>query len=981
MPLTADMDSTIPQEILQAMGARARRVLRMLRVTTMESLLALTEEKVRSVHGIGLGTWKGIDRAIRQLARPDSSNTEALLHAGSDMAVSSPTPPFVGIVDQLGPRGRRALATLGISTATAFLSLTEEQVLSVPTIGQETWREIQRAKQLLIGVGQAACPVGDGPFSLEHLGYMPLYSRTPSPLLIVGRLHPTYHPDADMQELDLSTRARTVLAALRLTTLHQVLIVSPGALESQGNCGAKTVRDIQDAVRAFLMEKNGLCPTIEMSYISFEQMADCFLRIALHDNREMAVIRRRKGMGDGESTTLKELGTEFGVSRERIRQLEFKALERLRRPKTMRVLDPFWTAVQTLLVAVGGVERSATIAGALALHFRWCRVPDPAAVISFVTLHPQFMTCNDDSLILVDHVCPSCPRISNSLLTLVSDMTPEVPVCQATIALHAQCCAMCQQPTEVPEALSGALVEHVIRSRAELSSALRLWEGSVFTENFWHLRFGRLTPAIEGILKSRHSPMHFREVHAELRRWRGDTVSARLVHAALGHAENAVLWGRGEYIHANFVPEAESLVAQVEAWLLNALTTDIPCFSIVGAFARFRADCREHGIPSASALYSSLRKSQHHMLAYPRFPYVYRQEPGATHVPLSVVIEDWLRDAGDVVPYSRIRKLLCDEMGLKGYQMTCLHGRLANVIRTDDRGFVHLSALGIREEELAGLITHVEALFNNGQSCISIQKVFSGKAVTCHELGITGPRMLFSLLKRFAANRFDLGHYPLVRMLATEHGDESRGVTAEVLAFLADQGRPCTYAELEERFVDECEYAHHTVYAAFTRKDVNRYLRSCIVHRCVLGWTNDKQATLEELAQGVCEEAMAAGQYCGQVDTLLAEHEAALPTLDHGCQWTRVLLADLLDHGVATVLIGNAGNAFVVKPNRHDISNLGDLVQCMLNREYHGAASIEELSHRLRDTGVVQKSLTPGMLSRQTKVAVVDGYVLLKELV
>ncbi|HXU97876.1 MAG TPA: sigma-70 family RNA polymerase sigma factor, partial [Jiangellaceae bacterium] len=47
--------------------------------------------------------------------------------------------------------------------------------------------------------------------------------------------------------------------------------------------------------------------------------------------RERAVVRLRYGLDDGEARTLEEVGRHFGVTRERVRQIEAKTLSKLRR--------------------------------------------------------------------------------------------------------------------------------------------------------------------------------------------------------------------------------------------------------------------------------------------------------------------------------------------------------------------------------------------------------------------------------------------------------------------------------------------------------------------------------------------------------------------------------------------------------------------------------------------------------------------------
>jgi RNA polymerase primary sigma factor len=57
--------------------------------------------------------------------------------------------------------------------------------------------------------------------------------------------------------------------------------------------------------------------------------------------REGKVLKMRFGLGDGNEHTLEEVGQQFKVTRERIRQIEAKALRKLKHPSRSRKLRSF----------------------------------------------------------------------------------------------------------------------------------------------------------------------------------------------------------------------------------------------------------------------------------------------------------------------------------------------------------------------------------------------------------------------------------------------------------------------------------------------------------------------------------------------------------------------------------------------------------------------------------------------------------------
>ena len=67
-------------------------------------------------------------------------------------------------------------------------------------------------------------------------------------------------------------------------------------------------------------------------------MTKCLTRL-LRESRRICVLRF--GMNDGRARTLEEVGREFDVTRERIRQIEAKALRKLRHPSRSRKLRDY----------------------------------------------------------------------------------------------------------------------------------------------------------------------------------------------------------------------------------------------------------------------------------------------------------------------------------------------------------------------------------------------------------------------------------------------------------------------------------------------------------------------------------------------------------------------------------------------------------------------------------------------------------------
>lgn len=89
----------------------------------------------------------------------------------------------------------------------------------------------------------------------------------------------------------------------------------------------------------FIEDKEAVCPASATAYLMLQEQMEKVLETLTE--REQKVLRLRFGIEDGYPRTLEEVGTVFHVTRERIRQIEAKALRKLRHPKRSRKLKGF----------------------------------------------------------------------------------------------------------------------------------------------------------------------------------------------------------------------------------------------------------------------------------------------------------------------------------------------------------------------------------------------------------------------------------------------------------------------------------------------------------------------------------------------------------------------------------------------------------------------------------------------------------------
>jgi RNA polymerase primary sigma factor len=117
--------------------------------------------------------------------------------------------------------------------------------------------------------------------------------------------------------------------------VRQILRVSQGPVSLETPMGEEKDSHLGD----FIEDADAIVPVDAASFILLQEQ----LELVLHtlSEREKKVIQLRFGLLDGHPRTLAEVGREFRVSRERIRQVESKTLSKLRHPSLSQKLRDY----------------------------------------------------------------------------------------------------------------------------------------------------------------------------------------------------------------------------------------------------------------------------------------------------------------------------------------------------------------------------------------------------------------------------------------------------------------------------------------------------------------------------------------------------------------------------------------------------------------------------------------------------------------
>jgi RNA polymerase primary sigma factor len=173
------------------------------------------------------------------------------------------------------------------------------------------------------------------------------YGREPTPEEVWKALEETtpetihkvlHHYDRLLQEYGREPTPEEIAKAIGAVTpekVEEILKLSQEPISLETPIGEEEDSHLAD----FIEDRSAPAPAEAASYqLLKEQIEDVLSTLT---ERERRVLQLRFGLEDGRSRTLEEVGREFNVTRERIRQIEAKALRKLRHPSRSKKLRDF----------------------------------------------------------------------------------------------------------------------------------------------------------------------------------------------------------------------------------------------------------------------------------------------------------------------------------------------------------------------------------------------------------------------------------------------------------------------------------------------------------------------------------------------------------------------------------------------------------------------------------------------------------------
>ncbi len=770
-PYTNDYSKVLEFEFRCPLRFKERKALVKLGVRTIEDFLKADLSEVLELGGMGQGTYEALARKQAELEETRREN-------GSFMPPLAELP--VSRFVSLTLKEAKTLRSLKVHTLGEFLYFDTRHVLRVRSVGTTT-QESLLAKQesLFARFGQEVPPpvarsengasellreeFATKGATISRLRRLPLWCECDAGVLSPDDLHPSYRSEFPVTGLGLSQKGRLACETLSITTVGALLLTPYHRVVEVPTCGRKTVAKIRESLIAFLAPSS----RARLDTRSYSAFIDSIFKPIVPEARRRKILCARAA-GTLGPVPLGEVGAEFNLSRERIRQVEKSIKTRILNPVTELRLEPLRRILEDLLRDAGCVCPVTELGKSLSRRFHWKQAVPGAMATLFIEMLPgSFKLIADTWCVFADYHCAECDVLRRVVAECFSEccqpLRREIPLEFFRSKLSERMTVACRECSHYPATWS--IPEEVVRilwvRYPECFKGFHL-DGCTIVSNLARGRNDRfLSTLLTRILQEAGGPLSLKEIHRAVaveQRDAGRKYDCERMRHTLNSMVEAgrgiMLWNRGGvYIHRDFVDTRAGILKKVEREILQRLSSNqSPQMSLYSLHEKYSVPCGEAGFPSVYALFSALKLRRHSRLSFLRAPYVTLSGSGIRRKSsVAKLLEDYIRQRGAEISRDELHEHASEFLGMAGRHLHNLIPQLKNVLKTDN-GFLHVDNFGPDAGAIAKLTRRIRAILKKHPEA-SAEFLFRRTEESCLRLGIRGPLMLASVLQHFANDR------------------------------------------------------------------------------------------------------------------------------------------------------------------------------------------------------------------------------------
>lgn len=267
--------------------------------------------------------------------------------------------------------------------------------------------------------------------------------------------------------------------------------------------------------------------------------------LRLLSKKEREVIEKRFNLNHTRKHTLEEIGKSFDVTRERIRQIEKSALQKLKRNVFTTALPSIFDYAREILQEHGGVLKEEDFFNTLTERTNLGRIFDREAVRLALKLDQSFELVGNTIQLHPYIQVKNMKDIDEALIKRICFAAEKILLENGDVMKKDQLFGKISKQLEA----KGKITDALISSAVALNKAIKVLKDAYGLLEWRHIHPRTLRDKIFFILREQQKPLHFVDLANQITESKFDTkrVNLQAVHNELIRCEDFILIGRGIY--------------------------------------------------------------------------------------------------------------------------------------------------------------------------------------------------------------------------------------------------------------------------------------------------------------------------------------------------------------------------------------------------------------------------------------------------